>query len=115
MAKYSYKLLSPAFHRLLMHGEAFLDHFQSKGIALGDTSEAAIETRNRENKVARLYHARKTDRLGNISDTWNWLMASSDPKMSERRRKTRCNKKGRPKKVKVDKRKSRRQLYYFVK
>ena len=103
--KYSFKKLSPAFHRLLVHGAQFLDHYQKKGIPLGVTSEAAIETRNRENKIARLSHARKTDRKSNLSDTYNWLLASSDPYLSEKRRKF-CQKKtrGRKKKPKVDNR-----------
>ena len=92
-----------------VHAKAFIDYYQDLGIPLGATSESAVETRNRAQKLARLNHARKTSRLDNIRDTFNWLMASSDPYMSNLRRQARKQRrKGRKPNRKIDKRFRRR-------
>ena len=55
--------------------------------------------------MARLNHARKTSRIDNITDTFNWLMSSSDPYMSSLRREAkRKRKRGRKKMFKRDRR-----------
>ena len=64
------------------------------------------ESRNKDNRIARLNHARKLSRGANISDCFDWLMATSDPYYTEtRRRKSRKGRRGRKKKQKIDKRK----------
>ena len=110
-SEYKWKKQSPALHRLLVHGKYFIDYYKTIGILLGSTSESAIETRNRANKTARLNHARKTNRLACITDTFNWLLATCDPYMSEKRRVARKKRKrGRKPRRKEDKRR-RRQLF----
>ena len=90
-----------------MHGKEFFDHYQGMGISLCYTSESAIESRNRATKQARLTHARKTSRLDNISDTFRWLLASSDPFYSENRRLAKSVRRRGKKSAKLDKRKRR--------
>ena len=59
-------------------------------------------------------HARKSSRAGNMSDTFNWLMMSSDPFMSGKRRTDRLERKrGQKRKTKFDQRKSKRKLFKY--
>ena len=71
--------ITPTVHRVLCHGNLFLKEAQDLGIPLGCFSESGLEMRNKDRRKGRLNFARKTSRLNNIRDTYQYLMHTSDP------------------------------------
>ena len=71
--------LSPTIHRVIHHGHLYLQRAQELGIPLGCFSESALEMRNKDRRISRLRFSRKTSRLNNINDIYNYLTYTSDP------------------------------------
>ena len=65
--------------RLLVHGHTFLKYAQDFNIPLGRLSESALEMRNKDRRRARLMFSRKSSRIANIVDIFNYLCWTSDP------------------------------------
>jgi hypothetical protein len=63
-------------HRFLCHGHQFIDHFE---LPIGALSESALEARNKCNRGAREFHARKTSMKDNVQDIFHHLLFTSDP------------------------------------
>ena len=56
-----------------------MEKAQELRIPLGCFSESALEMRNKERHIGGLGFARKTFRIDNIQDMFNFVMYSSDP------------------------------------
>nr|XP_047145608.1 uncharacterized protein LOC124818631 [Hydra vulgaris] len=67
--------MSQSVHRVIVHGTSFIRYFK---YPIGSLSESAIEARNKENKTARIGHARLTSFAENTRDTANYLFMTSD-------------------------------------
>nr|XP_047142895.1 uncharacterized protein LOC124817133 [Hydra vulgaris] len=63
--------MSQPVHRVIVHGTSFMRYFKYP-------IESAIEARNKENKTARIGHARLTSFAENTRDTANYLFMTSD-------------------------------------
>jgi len=70
--------LSQSVHRFLCHGHQFINHFE---MPIGALSESALEARNKYNRRAREFHARKTSMKDNVHDIFNYLLCTSDAYM----------------------------------
>ena len=68
-------------HILLIHGAKIL---ASSALPIGMMSEEAQEARNKDNKVFRMRHARKTSRVDTMSDVFHRLMVTGDIIVSSR-------------------------------
>ena len=66
-------------HEKVVSWKHFAKKAQELGIPLGCFSESALEMRNKERHIGGLGFARKTSRIDNIQDIFNFLMYSSDP------------------------------------
>ena len=75
--------MPPTVHRFIVHGHIFLQWAKEVNIPLGQFSESALEMRNKDRRKARLCFSRKTSRQDNISDTYHWLLKTSDPLVNE--------------------------------
>ena len=64
-----------SIHVVLIHGTRILS---SSVLPIGMMSEEAQESRNKDNKIYRRMHARKTSRTDNISDVFHRLMVTGD-------------------------------------
>ena len=62
-------------HALLIHGAAIS---ASSIIPIGTMSEEAQEAQNKDNKLFRLQHARKTSQTDSMSDVIHRLMVTGD-------------------------------------
>ena len=70
--------LSQSVHRFLCHGHQFINHFE---MPIGALSESGLEARNKYNRRAREFHARKTSMKDNVHDIFNYLLCTSDAYM----------------------------------
>ena len=69
-------------HEKVVSWKDFAKKAQELGIPLiplGCFSESALEMRSKECRIGGLVFARKTSRIDNIQDMFNFLMYSSDP------------------------------------
>ena len=66
-------------HEKVVSWKHFAKKAQELGIPLGCFSESALEMRNKERRIGGLGFARKTSRIDNIQDMFNFVMYSSDP------------------------------------
>lgn len=80
---YEWYPLSPTVHKILVHGATIMKHMI---LPIGMCSEEAQETRNKCVRKYRERHARKFNRIVNLTDVFNRLLLSSDPKISLARR-----------------------------
>ena len=71
-----------AVHKVLIHGYQIIAH---AGLPIGELSEDAQESRNKDIKKFRQAFARKTSRTDNLQDIFNRLLVSSDPYISSLR------------------------------
>ena len=53
--------ITPSLHRLLQHSVLFMEHFQSKGYSLGETSEQVQEATNYDSKRDYTEHSFRGD------------------------------------------------------
>ena len=76
-------LLFPTVHRLLVHGENYIKHFQGIfPIAHGALSESALEARNKYNHKFREHLAFKGSLSQNLRDLGVRHLLASDPYIS---------------------------------
>lgn len=66
-------------HKILIHGT---DIIQNAILPIGQLSEEAQESRNKDLKAFRRGHTRKHSRLATMEDLFNLLLVSSDPVIS---------------------------------
>ena len=72
-------------HRLLIHGQSSVEQLASLGLTMGEASEEAQETRNKDHKYAREHHTRKISRTKTNEDQMHYMMITSDPLISSLR------------------------------
>lgn len=72
---YPWYKMPVSVHILLVHGGVILS---SSVLPIGMMSEEAQEARNKDNKMYRRKHARKTSRVDNMSDVFHRLMVTGD-------------------------------------
>ena len=67
-------------HKILIHGKDIIEHFAV--LPIGQLSEEAQESRNKDYKRFRLHHSRKCSRYATNEDVFKRLMCTSDPYIS---------------------------------
>lgn len=81
--KYPWYYLPVSVHKILIHSPRVLSQMM---IPIGQLSEEAQESRNKNLKEYREYHTRKTSRQHTNEDLLHMLLVSSDPFISSLRR-----------------------------
>lgn len=81
---YGWYKMSVTVHKILIHGA---DIIKSLPLPVGQLSEDVIEASHKEYKNLRQYHSRKTSRANTNSDIFNWMLVSSDPVVTDNRKK----------------------------
>ena len=76
---YSWFYMPASLHKLLIHGGEVI---RSLLLPIGCYSEEAQESRNKDNRLYRIKHARKTSRTATITDQFCYLLITSDPSVS---------------------------------
>ena len=79
IAHYPWYPIPPAVHRVLLHGSETIKEML---LPIGQMSEEAQESRNKDYKAYRRDHTRKTSRLATNEDLVHHLLATSDPVIS---------------------------------
>ena len=77
VTNYGWYCTPSSVHKILLHGENIIKHYSVLNI--GQLSEDAQESRNKDYKKFRLYHARKCSRLETNEDVFHTLLYTSDP------------------------------------
>lgn len=75
--KYNWYYMPSSVHKILIHGESIINHFAV--LPIGQLSEDAQESRNKDYKRYRLHHSRKCSRSATNEDVFNRLLYTSDP------------------------------------
>ena len=73
---YPWYHLPPSVHKVLIHGDTVMDYALA---SIGELSEEAAETNNKNIKQFRLSHTRKISRIATNTDLMNRLLLNSDP------------------------------------
>jgi len=81
--EYPWYYLPATVHKVLIHGSAVIEHAL---VSIGELSEEAVESNNKELKKFRLYHSRKTSRIATNIDILNSLLLGSDPFITGQRK-----------------------------
>lgn len=84
VTKYMWYKMPSSVHKILIHGESIIRHFAV--LPIGNLSEDAQESRNKDYKNIRLYHARKCSRSATNEDVFHGLLFTSDPYISSIRK-----------------------------
>lgn len=84
VAKYPWYYMPSSVHKVLIHGEAIIEHYSI--LPLGELSEDAQESRNKDYKNFRLHHARKISRRATNEDVLHSLLYTSDPYITSLRK-----------------------------
>lgn len=79
VATYPWYYMPASVHKILLHGSAII---RSALLPIGQLSEEAQESRNKDLKNFREYHTRKSSRVSANVDLINRLLISSDPIIS---------------------------------
>ena len=77
VTNYGWYYMPSSVHKISLHGENIIKHFSVLPIA--QLSEDAQESRNKDYKKFRLYHARKCYRSDANEDVFHTLLYTSDP------------------------------------
>ena len=77
VTNYGWYYMPSSVHKILLHGENIIKHFAV--LPIGQLSEDAQESRNKDYKKFRLYHTRKCSRLDTNEDVFHTLLYTSDP------------------------------------
>lgn len=77
VSNYAWYYMPSSVHKILIHGENIIKHFAV--LPIGQLSEDAQESRNKEYKKFRLHHARKCSRSATNEDVFHTLLYTSDP------------------------------------
>lgn len=86
---YGWYKMSATVHKLLLHGA---DIIKSLPLPIGQLSEDVIEAGHKEYKILRQCHSRKTSRINTNVDIFNWMLVSSDPIVTSKRKNPKKNK-----------------------
>ena len=78
-----WRKLTATVHKVLRHGKNIILHHL---LPIGELSEEAQETKNKEYKYYRYHNSRKISRSAQNQDLMNMLLISSDPYISSFRR-----------------------------
>jgi len=81
--EYQWYYLPASVHKVLIHGSAVIQHAL---VSIGELSEEAAESNNKELKKCRLNHSRKMSRITSNADIMNSLLIRSDPFISGHRK-----------------------------
>lgn len=81
---YDWYKMSATVHKLLIHGA---DIIKSLPLPVGQLSEDVLEADHKEYKKLRQYYSRKTSRVNTNTDIFNWMLVSSDPLVTCKRKK----------------------------
>lgn len=84
VTQYMWYHMPSSVHKVLIHGESIIRHFAV--LPIGNLSEDAQESRNKDYKHIRLYHARKYSRSATNADVFHGLLFTSDPYISSIRK-----------------------------
>lgn len=84
VAKYPWYYMPASLHKVLIYGEAIIEHYSI--LPLGELSEDAQESRNKDYKNFRLHHARKISRKATTEDVLHSLLYTSDPYITSLRK-----------------------------
>lgn len=84
VTKYMWYNMPSSVHKILIHGESIIRHFAV--LPIGNLSEDAQESRNKDYKKFRLNHARKCSRSATNQDVFHGLLFTSDPYISSIRK-----------------------------
>lgn len=90
---YPWFYMPPSVHKILIHGSSIIENAI---LPIGQLSEEAQESRNKDFRHYREHHARKCSRTSNIEDVMNMLLLSSDPVISKLRITPICKKQKMP-------------------
>lgn len=82
---YSWYYMPASVHKILVHGKDIIENFGL--LPIGKLSEDAAESRNKDFRTYRQYHARKFSRRATNEDIMNSLILTSDPHLSLNRHK----------------------------
>jgi hypothetical protein len=77
---YSWFYMPCSLHKILIHGHLIINALD---LPIGAYSEEAQESRNKDNKNYRLNHSFKGSRIQTFTDQINYLLLTSDPKISD--------------------------------
>lgn len=80
--KYPEKLLTPTLHKILVHSQNIIEY---QSLPLGELSEEAQESKNKDYKKYRYQNTCKVSRIRQNEDLFNMLAISSDPLISSLR------------------------------
>lgn len=83
VALYPWYYMPTSVHKVLMHGAEIVKYAL---LPIGQLSEEAQESRNKDIKNYRLHHSRKCSRESNMRDIFYRLLVSSDPFLSSIRK-----------------------------
>jgi len=81
--EYPWYYLPATVHKVLVHGFSVIEHAL---VSIGELSEEAAESNNKELKKCRLYHSRKMSRIETNTDILNTLILRSDPFITGQRK-----------------------------
>lgn len=84
VSNYDWYYMPSSVHKLLIHGESVIKHFSV--LPIGQLSEDAQESRNKDYRNMRLHHARKCSRIATNEDVFKTLLYTSDPYVSSLRK-----------------------------
>jgi len=82
IAAYPWYYLPATVHKVLIHGSAVIEYAL---VSIGELSEEAAESNNKELKKCRLQHSRKVSRTLTNTDVMNYLLLRSDPFLTGQR------------------------------
>lgn len=77
VSKYNWYYMPSSVHKILIHGENIIKYFAVTPI--GQLSEDAQESRNKDYRKFRLHHSRKCSRAATNEDVFHTLLYTSDP------------------------------------
>lgn len=80
---YNWYYMPSSVHKILIHGEKIIEYYAI--LPIGQLSEDAQESRNKDYKKFRLHHSRKCSRVATNEDVFHTLLYTSDPYISSLR------------------------------
>ena len=81
--QYEWFYMPASMHKILIHGASIIDSFL---VPIGQLSEEAQESRNKDFKRYRENNTRKSSRIKTIEDLLHCLLISSDPYIASLRK-----------------------------
>lgn len=84
VSNYDWYYMPSSVHKILIHGQNVIKHFAV--LPIGQLSEDAQESRNKDYRNIRLHHARKCSRSATNEDVFKTLLYTSDPYITSLRK-----------------------------